>query len=148
MRLDHVGIVVPDLDAAVAWYTKNCDCEVSWLEAETDVDDVAIGLPGETVRLRGAVLYAGGAFIELHEYLEPTGSTSRRVCDTGIGHFAFYSDDIHSDFERLAAAGVRFYGEPKRIEDGGLIDHWWVYGEDPWGNVIQLCHHPPPPSER
>ena len=144
LRLDHAGVVVPDLDAAIDWYCENFDCRVAWREAPTDVDDAAIGLPGEHVRLRGAVLWAGGAYLELHEYLSPTGSAPRRVCDTGIGHIAFFSDDIRGDFGRLTARGMRFYGEPRRIASGGLTDHWWAYGEDPWGNVVQLCHHPQP----
>ncbi len=144
MKLDHVGIVVPDLDAAVEWYTTHFSLQVAWREADTDVNDVAIGLPGEAVRLRGAVLYAGGAYLELHQYLSPVGCASRRVSDLGIGHLAFFSHDIWADFERLTAAGVTFCSEPRLIDSGGLTGHWWVYGEDPWGNVIQLCHHPEP----
>lgn len=147
LRLDHAGIVVADLDAAVAWYCEHFECRLVWSEAATDVDDVAIGLPGERVRLRGAILQTGDAFLELHEYLAPTGRTSRRVCDLGIGHVAFFSDDIVGDYERLRASGMRFYAAPRLIEKGGLAGHWWAYGEDPWGNVVQLCHHPDPPEE-
>jgi catechol 2,3-dioxygenase-like lactoylglutathione lyase family enzyme len=147
MKLDHAGIVVPDLDAAVEWYTTHFGLQTAWREADTDVDDVAIGLPGERVRLRGAILFAEGAYLELHEYLLPVGTTSRRVCDLGIGHIAFFSDSILTDFERLKDAGVEFYSKPRLIDRGGLAGHWWVYGEDPWGNVIQLCSHPEPSLE-
>lgn len=145
--LDHVGIVVDDLDEAVEWYCKHFACRVAWREAATDVDDIAIGLPHEHVRLRGAVLQAGDrVFLELHQYLVPTGTGNRRVCDTGIGHLAFFTDDIQGDYRRLLDAGMRFYGAPREITTGGLTGHWWVYGEDPWGNVVQLCHHPDPPA--
>lgn len=71
MRLDHVGMLVSDLEAAISWYQSQFGCEVARRETDTDVDDVSIGLPGEAVRLRGAVLWAGGCYLELHQYLSP-----------------------------------------------------------------------------
>jgi len=153
LRIDHVGIVAPrgQLDAVVNFYCRHFACTVAWREAETDVDAIAIGLPGENVRLKGAVLFAGAPddaapYLEIHQYLVPTGETKRRVCDAGIGHFAWWSDDIEADYTRLGEGGMSWNAAPRLIETGGLTGHWWVYGQDPWGNVVQLCHHPDRPD--
>jgi catechol 2,3-dioxygenase-like lactoylglutathione lyase family enzyme len=144
LRLHHVAITVPDLDAAVAWYTTVLGLRVSRLEAETDVDPIAIGLPGEKVRLRGAELAIGGGtgeFLELHQFISPTGTAVRRVCDTGISHFAFHTDDIHAEYHRMQGLGVTFNSPPQYIAAGGLAGDWWAYFSDPWGNQLHLVSH-------
>lgn len=145
LALHHVAITVSDLDEAVEWYTTVLGLKVSRMEAETDVDPDAIGLPGENVRLRGAELAISddtGPFLELHQYFSPTGTANRRVCDTGISHFAFYTDDIHAEYARLQSLGVRFNSEPQHIATGGLAGDWWVYFRDPWENQLQLVSQP------
>ena len=147
MELDHVGLVVPHLDDAVGWYSSTFGFGIAWREAETTVDGAALGLPGESARLKGSGLAVGGAYLELHEYLRPVGSATRRTCDPGFGHIAIRSDDIHSDTERLASAGLRFIGPPRLITSGGLAGVRWVYAQDPWGNVIELCQRGEPLSK-
>lgn len=145
LSLHHVAITVPDLDGAIDWYTEVLGMRVIRREAETDVDDTAINLRGERVRLRGAELAvngSGGPFVELHEFLNPTGIGDRRLCDTGISHFAFYTEDIHAEHNRLRALGVSFSSPPQHIADGGLAGDWWVYFTDPWGNQLHLVSHP------
>ncbi|MCA4132536.1 VOC family protein [Arthrobacter sp. M4] len=142
MVFDHVGLVVPDLVEAVDFYTAAFGFSVDSWEADTDVNPDAIGLPGEQVRLRGAILNGGNARLELHQYLHPTGTAPRRVSDQGIGHFAFSVADIHESHQYLAGLGVSWNTEPNFIADGDLAGRWWVYGKDPWGNVIELGQNP------
>lgn len=141
-RIDHVGIVVPDLDAAVEFYTRAFGMTVVSTEAPTDVDTVAIGIDAPRVRLCGAILSTGNARLELHQYLEPVGDTHREVYQQGIGHFAFDVDDIDEAYEHLTKAGVTFNSTPNRIDVGDLAGRQWVYGQDPWGNVIELGQNP------
>lgn len=140
--LDHTGLVVPDLDAAVAFYVAAFGMTVVSRESDTDVSSSAIGLPGENVRLRGAILQAGTAQLELHQYLTPVGTGARRVCDTGFGHIAFAVLDIDEAYRFLIDQGVTFNTEPQLIATGGLAGRRWVYGQDPWGNVIELGQNP------
>lgn len=148
-RLDHVGLVVPNASEAAAWYTRLLGPVVAWVEASTAVDDAAIGLPGEDVRLCGRVAYAGGAYLEFHEFeTPPSRDLNRRVSDFGFGHVAFYTPNIDAAYQWLTSEGVNtWYAEPRIIEQGGLRGHTWVYFQDPWGNVLQLCSHPAPPVE-
>jgi catechol 2,3-dioxygenase-like lactoylglutathione lyase family enzyme len=140
--LDHTGIVVEDLDDAISFYEQAFGMRVLTREADTDVDPDAIGLPGEPVRLRGAILTLGDRLLELHQYLTPTGVGHRRQSDQGIGHIAFAVDDIHLAWASLRKRGVTFNSEPKLITSGELSGRWWVYGRDPWGVVVELCQHP------
>jgi len=140
--LDHTGLVVPDLDAAVAFYKAAFGMTVVSRESDTDVPSSAIGLPGEHVRLRGAILRAGATHLELHQYLSPVGKGERRVCDTGFGHIAFAVADIDAAYRFLTDQGVTFNTEPQLIATGGLAGRRWVYGQDPWGNVIELGQNP------
>ncbi|WP_395105054.1 VOC family protein [Actinomadura sp. SCN-SB] len=140
--LDHTGIVVPDLEQALAFYARAFGAVLVSREHDTEVDAEAIGLPGERVRLRGAILRVGGGQLELHEYLTPRGTGVRRVCDTGIGHVAFAVTDIDRACERLGSAGIRFNSRPVTIYSGPRKGRRWVYGRDPWGVVIELCQHP------
>jgi catechol 2,3-dioxygenase-like lactoylglutathione lyase family enzyme len=150
LRLDHVGFVVRDLDAAVSWYTDALGCTVQWTEAWTDVDPVRMALTDEErVHLRGAILRVGEhVFLELHEFAEPRGGDkNRRTCDLGIGHVSFYTTAIQTEYERLGKLGVHWYGEPVEITAGGLKGHWWCYGRDPFGFLIQLNWWPEPESD-
>src|SRR5579884_1685942 len=139
--LDHVAITVPDLDAALAWYSDTFGFPVAWREAWTDANAGALGLPGESVRLRGAGLDAGGVFIELHE-IPPGVPLTRSLAHNGISHFALRTSDISEAYKRLSAAGIVFRSEPQLIDGGGLDGERWVYAEDPWGVTWHLCQHP------
>jgi catechol 2,3-dioxygenase-like lactoylglutathione lyase family enzyme len=153
LELHHVAITVPDLDSAIEWYTNVLGLAVSRREAETDVDSTAIGLPGERVRLKGvelAITPGSRPVLELHEFLTPRGFAARRICDTGISHFAFYTNDIAAECARLQALGVTFNSAPQYIATGGLAGDWWAYFRDPWGNTLHLVAHTstaPPPED-
>ncbi|MEN2742691.1 VOC family protein [Microbacterium sp. X-17] len=145
-ELHHVGIVVPDLEKAIHFYENAFGMHVLSREADTDVNPHALGIAADDVRLRGAILEAGGAHLELHEYLTPTGQASRNVYELGIGHIAFAVEDIHTAFAYLQSLGVRFNTQPQLIIEGVLAGRWWVYGTDPWGNVFELGQSPRQPA--
>lgn len=149
MELDHVGIVVRDLDAAIEHYISAYGLRLKWTEPPTEVDPVAIGLPDEpVVRLRGAMLAprGGGTGLELHQYLTPqTGPATgpRRICDEGIGHVAFRPDDLYGSVERLTRCHIAWNTAPRTIRGGPLHGRQWAYGTDPYGGVvIEVCTPP------
>jgi catechol 2,3-dioxygenase-like lactoylglutathione lyase family enzyme len=145
LQLDHVAVTVPDLDAAVEWYCTTFGFWVAWREDWTDAPARPLGMPGETVRLRGAGLEVGaGVYLELHE-IAPARVAQRRLDQTGISHFAFRTTDIDALYARLVAAGVSFKSGPQYIAVGGLAGERWVYAEDPWGVAWHLCQHPARP---
>ncbi|MGW1783385.1 VOC family protein [Streptomyces sp. NPDC002143] len=131
-RLDHVGICVPDLRAAVAWY-----CEALHLTEEH-----AFTVPGTD--LRGVMLrHAGGHRIEL---LHRPDAVPGLVADgpveaagtLGYGHLCLAvdtADEVDTEFARLVAAGagVRMSPRPAPRPDARM-----AFVSDPYGNLIEL----------
>jgi len=109
LRLHHTGIVVRDIDAAVATYA-------------------ALGFgPGERheVPAQGIVavaFQAGPGWIELIQPIDPDGPIGRFLAKRGEGthHVAYAVDDIEATLTRLKGAGVRLIDETPRT---GL--HGW-----------------------
>ena len=110
LELHHVGIVVGDLDAAVARYR-------------------ALGFPEagrETVHEQGvevAAFRAPPGYVELISPLDPDGAIARFHAKRGDGmhHAAYRVDDLAATLDHLAAAGVRLIDTAPRV---GL--HGWL----------------------
>src|SRR5688572_26682662 len=110
--LDHIGIAVQDVDAALAFYRDALGLEV---EAPEDV---------RTQRVRARHLPVGGPTLEL---LEATASDSAiaKYIDRrgpGIHHITLRVDDIRAALSRLKARGVRLVDqEPRPGAEGALV---------------------------
>jgi catechol 2,3-dioxygenase-like lactoylglutathione lyase family enzyme len=64
---------------------------------------------------------------------EPAKTFQKALFDAGIPATAFLTSNIQAEYKRLAAKGVKFRGEPKRM---GPITA--VVFEDTCGNLINL----------
>jgi lactoylglutathione lyase/glyoxylase I family protein len=133
----HLGISVPDLDAAVEFYTKAFGVAVVFTEEWDGVPAVerATGLTGSAAR--GVFFQWGPHFFELHEYSAPDPQdpdSPRRPCDRGINHFCVEVTDILEEVERLGELGMTFPSEPQHVGGGSYV----VYGRDPFGNIIEI----------
>jgi methylmalonyl-CoA epimerase len=109
--LDHVGIAVSDLAAALAFYRDLLGLEV---EAPEEV-------PSQ--RVRAHWIPAGDAALEL---LEPTAPDSpiARFTDRrgpGLHHITLRVDDIHEALSALKARGARLIDETPRDGAGGSL---------------------------
>lgn len=131
LTLDHVGLVVPDAAEAAQWYSKFAGCEIAWVEKATEVDSAAIGLPGEEVRLCGYGLRTGdgGAYLELHQFIYPTGRRTRDPADPGYGSLVWYADDVGAEYQRLSGGGGVIDG--KRVEVDHFDDKPGAHGDGP-----------------
>ena len=134
--LHHLGISVPDLGAAVDFYTEAFGFRIilneSWSQSE--VADAVIRAKGSAAH--GVNLWTGNAVVELFEFSAPSAveqDQDHPVVDHGINHLCLQVSDIHAEFERLKSLGMRFHCEPVGDEAG-----WFTYGRDPWGNVVEL----------
>ena len=104
-RIDHVGVAVPDMDAALTLYRDG------------------LGLPlahRETVEEQGvdaALLDVGDGHVELLAPLGPDTPVGRHLAKRGPGlhHVAYAVDDIESELSRLRDAGLRLIDETPRI---------------------------------
>ena len=102
--LDHIGIAVKDLDAALGFYRDALGLEV---EAPEDV---------VSQRVRAHFVPVGDARLELLEATAAESPIAKYVEKRGPGlhHITLRVDDIHAAVERLKARGVRMIDETPR----------------------------------
>jgi catechol 2,3-dioxygenase-like lactoylglutathione lyase family enzyme len=137
-RMDHVGIVVEDLAAAIEFFVE-LGLE---LRGEGPVGgdwvDRVVGLDG--VRAEIAMLQTpdGHARVELakfHSPPSPGGDPQAPANAPGIRHITFAVDDINALVARLQARGVELVGELERYQDSYLL----CYVRGPEGIIVELA---------
>jgi catechol 2,3-dioxygenase-like lactoylglutathione lyase family enzyme len=137
-RMDHVGIVVDDLAAAVAFFAElGLELEGEATVAGRSVDRV-VGLEG--VRSDVAMMRTpdGRGRLELIKYHTPSGrhGDPRAPANTpGIRHVTFAIDDIDTVVARLRARGGELVGEVERYADSYRL----CYIRGPEGFIIELA---------
>jgi catechol 2,3-dioxygenase-like lactoylglutathione lyase family enzyme len=138
LRMDNVGIVVDDLEAAIAFFVE-LGLE---LEGETTVEgdsvDRIVGLDG--VRSDIAMLRTpdGHSRLELSKFHTPTavsGEPTAPVNRLGMGRIMFAVDDIEEVLARLQARGAVLVGEVVQYEDGYRL----CYIRGPEGIIVALA---------
>ena len=137
-RMDHVGIIVEDLAAAVAFFVE-LGLE---LEGETPVEgswvDRVVGLEG--VRADIAMLRTpdGHGKVELARFHTPSaqGGDARAPANAlGIRHITFAVQGIDDLLVRLRAHGAELVGELEQYENIFRL----CYIRGPEGIIIELA---------
>lgn len=147
--IDHLNIVVSDMDRSLAFYTgvlgftrtKEARLEGEWIER-------IVGLRGVKAHAVFIVPPGGEPRIELLQYFAPTGVTlaeNSRANTVGLRHFALRVDDIAAVTARLQAAGVSVFSAPTLVPSG-VVQHdagskTLVYFLDPDGVIIELAEY-------
>ena len=103
-RIDHIGVAVEDLDAALALYDAELDLAV---------------VHRETVEAQGVeavLLDVGENHVELLCPLSPETPVGKFLASRGPGlhHVAYQTADIEAELARLKAAGLRLIDETPR----------------------------------
>ena len=103
-RIDHIGVLVGDLDEAVALYSERLGMPVVHREtvAEQGVEAV--------------LLDVGVNHVELLRPLSPDTAVGKYLERNGPGmhHVAYATDDIESAMDSVRAAGLRLIDESPR----------------------------------
>jgi catechol 2,3-dioxygenase-like lactoylglutathione lyase family enzyme len=133
-----VGVVVEDLEAAVAFFLE-LGLE---LEGETTVGgewaDRLIGLDGVKADIAFLRTPDGHGRVELSTFQSPvttTGAPRAPVNVPGIPRITFFVDDVDAIFDRLRAHGAELVGEVAQYED----IYRYAYVRGPAGVIIGLC---------
>jgi catechol 2,3-dioxygenase-like lactoylglutathione lyase family enzyme len=136
-RMDHVGVVVEDLAAAVAFFVE-LGLE---LEGETTVEgqfaDDLIGLEGVRADIAMMRTPDGHGRVELSTFRSPVATSAgpREPVDTpGIHRITFVVDDVHEVLDRLRAHGAELVGEVAEYKD--VYRYAYIRGPD--GVIIGL----------
>jgi methylmalonyl-CoA epimerase len=129
--IDHVAIVVADLDAAIALYTQTLGFSLVYREIVADQGVEAVGVR------------SGDAVIELLRPLSDDSPLAKYRGDaaTKLHHTAYRVADIRAELARLKAAGVRLIDEEPRLgAHGNTIA--FLHPKSTAGVLIELCQPP------
>ncbi len=110
--LDHIGIAVKDLSAAIAFYRDALGLEI---EAPEDV---------ASQHVRAHFVPVGGPKLELLEATAPESAIAKFVEKRGPGlhHITLRVDDIHAALDQLKRRGARLVDEqPRPGAEGALV---------------------------
>ena len=130
--IDHVGIAVPDLDAAIAFQTEHFGLEVAHEEVN------------EEQGVREAMLRAPGAagtetMIQLLAPLRDDSTIAKFLGRSGPGlqQLAFRVSDVDAAAEALRSKGLRLlFDEAKRGTSNSRVN--FVHPKDAGGVLVEL----------
>jgi methylmalonyl-CoA/ethylmalonyl-CoA epimerase len=128
--VDHVGIAVPDLDAAIAWYEATFGLVATHSETneEQGVREAMLSAPGDS-----------GAAIQLLAPVRSDSPIGRFLerSGPGIQQLAYRVTDIDASCAALREQGVRLlYDEPRRGTAESRIN--FVHPRDAGGVLVEL----------
>lgn len=128
MHLDHIGIAVADLEAAIQRYESLLGTSCYKREVvESEHVETAFFRAGESkIELLGATSPES----VIHTFIQKRGE--------GLHHMAYEVEDIRAELNRLMAEGYRLLNpEPKQGADGKLIA--FVHPKDAHGVLLEVC---------
>ena len=138
-RMDNVGIVVDDLDAAVAFFTE-LGLE---LEGRAQVEghsvDRTVGLKGVRSEIAMMRTPDGHGRLELSKYITPASSSPEPANaphnTLGMHRVMFAVDDIDDTVNRLRALGAELIGDVVQYESTYRL----CYLRGPAGIIVALA---------
>lgn len=148
-HIDHINIVVVDLDAMIHFYEKKLGFKLSKrVEISGDWIEAVVGLS----QARAEVVYLelpSGPRIELIHYLSPEGQRPEALHipnTVGIRHMAFRVKGIETWLDQLKKEGIPFFGDIQEVPESqvtyaGGVQKRLVYFHDPEGNILELCEY-------
>ncbi len=128
MTIDHVAIVVKDLEATIALYTNTLGFDQVYRETIADQGVEVVGLR------------AGDSIIELLRPLDEESPIAKFRGDapTKLHHTAYRVDDIEAKIAQLTANGVRMIDQhPRDGAHGNRIA--FIHPKSTGGVLIELC---------
>ena len=135
-HIDHVGIAVPDLDEAIAFYARAFGMAVVHEEVN------------EEQGVREAMLGVGDgvARVQLLAPLHPDSAIARFLdrAGPGVQQVAYGVRDLAAASEALRERGLRLlYDVPRRGTAGSLIN--FIHPRDAGGVLVELVQTAPAP---
>ncbi len=137
--IDHVGVAVPDLDAAIALYRDVLGMRL--VHQETN----------EEQGVREAMMAVGdsGACVQLLAPLTPESTIARFLDRSGPGlqQVAYRVEDVDAVADVLRGRGLRLlYPQARRGTAGSRIN--FVHPKDAGGVLVELVEPAPPSAAR
>jgi len=125
--LDHVGVMVDDINPAVEWYRDVLGFAVrdQWANDDAGMKWAHVALGDFTI-----------------EFVERPGLERRSPATVGYHHIAFTTDDCVATTDSLVASGGSVIFAPSFFD---RHDMDWSFVADPFGNVLEIISYRNPP---
>ena len=137
-RMDHIGLVVDDLDAAMAFFVELGFKPGGKGQVEGDLVDRIIGLEGVRTEVAMIETPDGNGRLELIAFHSPPaqdGDAAGPANTKGIRHIAFVVDDIDDVLARLRNHGAELVGHVVRYGNSFRL----CYIRGPEGIIVELA---------
>ena len=104
-RIDHIGVAVEDIGAAIELYEGSFEMKLAHRETV------------ESQGVEAVLLDVGDGHVELLAPLGPDTPVGKYMAKNGAGlhHVAYAVDDIDATLEKLSAAGLRLIDSEPRV---------------------------------
>jgi len=126
-KVDHIGILVSNLDEAIKLYKDCFGAEVDKMETLTERG------------VKAAILsFAGGANLELLEPLP--GTNMANVLEKrgeGLHHITFEVDDVDKELGHLSKRGIELIDKKARPGFEGMVA--FIHPKSIRGVLVELC---------
>lgn len=129
-RIDHIAIVVEDIDAALAFWVEALGLELDHVEDIPEQKSIVAFLP------------TGGSEVELVKPTTDDSGVARYLQKRGPGmhHICFEVDDIEATLAQLKEKGVRLINEaPITSVDGKKLA--FIHPESTHGVLVELYEY-------
>ena len=145
----HIGISVPGLEKAVAFYTQVLGWYLIMEPTLIEEDDSAIGEMCTDVfgagweKFKIANLSTGDRIgVEPFEFKNQENPEDNfEYWKTGIFHFCVQDPDVEGLAEKIVAHGGKKRMEKPRYYYPGEKPYRMIYMEDPFGNILEIYSH-------
>lgn len=137
-RMDHLGIVVRDLEAATAFFIELGFEQQGSGRVGGDLVERIVGLPGVQSDFAMLKTPDGIHGIELIRFVSPSvldGDSGAPANTLGLRHVCFEVDDIADTVRRVEQHGGELVGEIVNYEDFYLL----CYLRGPEGIIVELA---------
>ncbi len=139
-HVDHVGITVPDLDAAIQFFENALGAELLWNLGP--FDETPTGVTINSIHI--AMLRLGPNInVELMAFdADEQRRTMPSNIDYGATHIAFFVDDIEAAAKSLKEHGAELLKGP--IDAAGDVkkgERIWCF-KTPWGAFMEILWRP------
>ena len=131
----HVGLSVPDLDRAIAFYAGVLGFTLQDRAEWSNAPEIDQAIGAEKSAGEFAMIELNGFCIELFQFESPetTTPTEPRIVGQGWTHICVKVKDAKAMHEALVKAGAKMHAPPLDIGDGPF-----AYARDPFGNIIEI----------
>ena len=138
--VDHVGMTVPDMDAAIKFFEDALGGLLLWRVGP--FHETATGVPLKS--FQNAMLRLGPSLnVELLQFdADQQKRTMPSNIDVGAGHIAFFVDDIEAAAESLRHHGAQLLPGPLEVSGEEKKGEKIWYFKTPWGAFMEILWRP------